>query len=884
MENIIITKSGRLEPIQLEKIQERLKKLSEGLNVEYNNIAIKVANGIYPGVTTRELDELAEDIARTSIVNSYDYDILASRIFMDRFPKECDYNLNSNVTKKFKSEYEKYKHLICEDPQFSYMGLKTIEGSYLLRSNNKNIKILPESHNLYKYQQEYLNSFVMKKVSHKDCTSEILVNEYDYTKLMEYSYNDEAIAKKLFAIITETNYDKVIERPVHMFLRTAIHVGNVEDTFNGFMKKYFIHASPTLMNSGIETNQLASCFLINMEDNSESIRNIFNDTAIISKMSGGIGISLSEIRSAGSVIDSTMGRTKGIIPIMKCLNENSRLWDQGGKRKGKFAIYLEPWHTEIREFLNTQHMSASEETSCKDLLLALWVCDAFMEAVIKDDDWYLMCPKECPNLTNVYGDEFNKLYYSYVAQGKFKEKVDARSIFKLITSTMTERGVPYILFKDACNKKNNQNNIGTIKCSNLCAEIIEYTSSDEYAVCNLANVCLGHIMSDVLKENNVSRESVLNGSFEYEKIIKQFLTVVYSCTQTLVVNLNNCIDKNNYPVEKTSNSNLKHRPIGIGIQGLADVFIMLGLPFVSEKSKKLNKQISAHMYYAALEKSHELAMEAANKIKTSICLSSTVAEIYTFGQALSNSPVCVGSYLSFEGSPISKGILQPHMWGLKTEEFEPIVVELENSSNEVECKDWNILIEKCKKGVRNSLLLSNMPTQATSHIMNMTECFEPITQLLFKKQILSGTFIQLNHLFQNDMKLLGKWNKQFSTRLVQTDGNISDFNDIDQKIKDIYKTIWDIKPTDLITMDAERGQYICQTQSSNRYVQVPSNERLFTLIVKAYQAGLKTGCYYLRSKPAANAIKFTVPIANISNETTKKAKVVCDDDVCTMCQ
>lgn len=997
-EIMIITKHGKIEEIHLEKIQERLKRLSEGLNVEYINIAIKTAAGIYPGVTTSELDDLTEQISANSIINSYDYDIFAARIYMEKLHKSTYktisniYQLNDEVTNQFKNIINKhcdeFDEMIAEferKASFSYMGLKTIESTYLLRSNNKDIILLPESHALYNYQQQYLAALESSKKKTKISEVKMFNNDivkvevpdytidFDYTNLLQYSNDDHDVAKKLFSIITQTYFNKVIERPAHMFLRTAINLhtpknaivltstalNNIKNTYNMFMSKSFIHASPTLMNSGIHANQLASCFLINMEDTSESIRTICHDVSIISKMSGGIGISLSEIRSAGSLISSSLGQTKGIIPIMKNLNELSRLWDQGGKRKGKFAIYLEPWHTEVREFLRSQHDDVKEEERCKDLLLALWVPDIFMDAVISNSDWYLMCPKECPNLTNTYGDEFNKLYYYYVAMKKYKYVVKARSIMELITATMTERGVPYILFKDQCNKKSNQKNLGTIKCSNLCAEILEYTSTNEYAVCNLANVCLGHLMADTLAEMSIKREFILDlvkkASEERVKVISDnaatgsttpvydlsyyisnaisesqiiknavqlFLMKVYNATQVLVTNLNNAIDKNNYPVEKTKNSNLKHRPIGIGIQGLADVFIQLGIPFVCDFSKKINKQIAAYMYYAALERSHELAVEFGrdvlidnirstsnynlnasvelvselitlsespsnlspkNELRIGSVLSNHIAGMeapHSFDAGIVTSPRkhseirnntptnVIGSYDSFAGSPISQGILQPHMWGLKTEEFEPIYQ-----------KSWFDLIEKCKKGVRNSLLLSNMPTQSTSHIMNSTECFEPITQLLFSKKTISGEFIQLNSHFQEDMCKLGRWrDKNFRQQLFELNGNISTM-DLPDYIREIYKTIWDIKPSDLIKMDADRGAYICQTQSSNRFLSNPTNDRIYTMIKIAYENKLKTACYYLRSKPAANAIKFT-----ITKETEKKKKYECNDDICVACQ
>lgn len=943
---MIITKHGKIEEIHLEKIQERLKRLSNGLNVEYINIAIKTAAGIYPGVTTSELDDLAEAISANSIINSYDYDIFAARIYMEKLHKSTYksirdiYKLNDKVTSQFKQiiekHYEDFDALVAEfesKATFSYMGLKTIESTYLLRSNNKDIILLPETHSLYMYQQQYIKALESASKKTKIVEVELFDHsktqievpdhtiDFDYTNLLEYSGNDTDIAKKLFTIITQTYFDKVIERPAHMFLRTAINLhvplevtlltNNVMEmiktTYYSFMSKSFIHASPTLMNSGTEVNQLASCFLINMEDTSESIRSICHDVSIISKMSGGIGVSLSEIRSAGSTISSSLGKTKGIIPIMKNLNELSRLWDQGGKRKGKFAIYLEPWHTEIREFLRSQNDDVNEEERCKDLLLALWVPDIFMDAVISDSDWYLMCPKECPNLTNTYGPEFAELYYKYVAMKKYKYVVKARSIMSQITATMTERGVPYILFKDQCNLKSNQKNLGTIKCSNLCAEILEYTSNTEHAVCNLANVCLGHLMADTLAEMNVKREFILELAQQGPDVVSQsqiiknavqlFLMKVYNSTQILVTNLNNAIDKNNYPVERTRNSNMKHRPIGIGIQGLADVFIQLGIPFVCDYSKKINKQISAYMYYAALERSHELAVDSHMKyVSDSVRslsthdaddilneMASSPRDIktaspkheYDIGSKLSRSVVGSeyekGSYESFQNSPISKGILQPHMWGLKTEEFEPIYN-----------KSWTDLIEKCKRGIRNSLLLSNMPTQSTSHIMNSTECFEPLTQLLFSKKTISGEFIQLNSHFQSDMVILGKWkDKSFRQKLFELNGNISTM-DLPDYIKNIYKTIWDIKPSDLIKMDADRGAYICQTQSSNRFLSNPTNDRIYTMIKIAYENKLKTACYYLRSKPAANAIKFTAAASSI--ESTKKKKYECNDDICVACQ
>jgi ribonucleotide reductase alpha subunit len=961
--NNIITKTGLIENIRFEKVQERLSKLSDGLNVDHMNVAIKTISGIYDGITTEDLDLISERIAANSITKHHDYDKLAVRILVDRLHQHTTNNLvdtyvNCPVSEEFVSIISNplvrdifqswVDDNVYTDYEFDYLSLGTMKRSYLLKKFYNDIVELEPRHRFYNIQQNLI------KYNNYSTIKEHIKNEImTHPDISAGNANVTHLVDTIYKMITIKKQHKIIERPVQLFLRCAIFLHSkalfdcirnsevkydgyyslqesidigekridkimalIYDSFKMMISKQFIHATPTLFNSGTKIPQLASCFLLYMGDSIESITDIFSDVSKISKMSGGVGIALTDVRAEDSYISTTGGTSNGILPIMRTLNELSRLWNQGGKRKGSFVTYIEPWHADIKKFINSRLPATNEKERCDDLFLGLWVPDLFMECVINNRDWYLMCPNECKGLSDVCGEEFEQLYNSYVFKNMYRKKVNAREVFSWITHCQIETGVPYILFKDQCNKKSNQKNLGVIKCSNLCAEIIEYTSETQHAVCNLSNICLGHVMKSVIAESNLDRKELLNyrhimsvtnnmdysdgvmtsnmyygnnygpqetrkvdgkgmlidilksidtefmfGFRNYESVINTetydeiqrdefiedleiymksisekianiktlFYTKIYNLTKTLVTNLDNAIDINLYPVDRTRTSNLDHRPIGIGVQGLANVFLHLAIPFTCDEAKEINRKIFATMYYSAVEQSHTLAMER-------------------------------GSYISFANSPISQGLLQPHLWDIKTEDLE----ELHTINGKL---DWNELIEKAKKGVRNSLLLSNMPTQSTSHIMGQIESIEPITQLMFLKKTLAGEFQCFNESFQNDMDLLGLWSDEMRTQIVANRGSAQNLN-ISNYLKEIYKVIWEVKQTAMIDMDADRGAYICQSQSCNRYLSDASNDKIYTLIKKAYDRKLKTACYYLRSKSVENPIKYSIDTATTNNVNT----------------
>jgi len=944
---MIITKSGDIQEVNLNKVTEKIKNLSDKLNgnstgvngIDYVDIAIKTVNGIFDGITTNELDKLSEKHASSMITQNYMYDSLASRIFVSNLHDNTYseiikvYGFNSElyknnmISKNFAAFIELYHDQIQPymnyeyDFDYDYMGITTLSKSYLLKINN--VSLVSEKHIYYDIQQKYYN----KEITLDEAKSLVkirmlfkLSNSIN-TNLNIDKYCD-IMNKILFkSVLRNKNSDITAERPIQMLLRVAYQVSNfamqnlvsefnmqnmigsntqntsefntqnVEklnlnnllfdlsksnfiDMFLGMCKKMYIHATPTLFNSGTNISQLASCFLQYCDDSALGITKVMGDSAIISKSSGGIGIYMGDVRCKGSYIKGTGGYSDGIVPFNKILNDIGRAFNQGGgKRKGSIVIYIDIYHPDIFEVLESRMDSNIDENlRCKDLFLGLWVCDLFMKTMKDDGDWYLMDPNVCVGLSNVFDsnlsldlskDRFEDLYMKYVNENKYVKKVKARELFASIAKCCCETGMPYILFKDHCNNKSNQKNLGVIKQSNLCAEIIEYTDTKETAVCNLGNMGLGYIMKESIESNsdllvtNKSEFESKESNFElkfylfrkhiisseknliefhnskmYENIVDTFLDKLYYYTKIITENLDNVIDVNYYPTAETKFSNFKNRPIGIGIQGLQDVFILLGLEFTSEKARKLNTMISAYMYYASVEKSYEIA---------------TVK----------------GSYESIKDSPISKGILQPHMWGMTTEELNILTPKL----------DWNLLINKVTTNggcIRNSLLIALAPTQSTSHILGSTECFEPLTQIMYAKETLSGNFQIFNKYFQQDMIYLGLWDHSNNSnvdkseytlreKIILDSGSISNLiNEIPTYIRNIYKTIWEIKPTDLVQMDADRGRFVCQSQSSNRYVEKPTTSKLYTIILKAWELGLKTAIYYTRSKPATSGIKFSI--------------------------
>ena len=633
----------------------------------------------------------------------------------------------------------------------------------------------------------YNNNIVTEEYYKIVCKHENEINEkinYQNDYLFDY-----------FAIKTlEKNYlNAKIETPQDLFIRVAIgihgdDIENITNTYQMMSDKLFIHATPTLFNSGTYKPQLASCFLTCINDNITSIYKTLSDCAQISKWAGGIGLHVHDIRSAGAPIRGMKGVCTGIVPMLKVFNDTARYVNQEGKRPGSIAVYISTDHPDIFDFLELKKNSGDEETKARDLFYAIWVSDLFMERVEKNEMWSLFCPYDCPGLSNVYGEEYKKLYLTYELQGKYRKQVEAQSLWFAICNAQMETGTPYVLYKDSINNKSNQKNVGVIKSSNLCTEIVEYTSEKETAVCNLASICLPQFV-----EGNI---------FDFKKLEK----VVFQITR----NLNKVIDRSFYPIPEAEYSNKRHRPIGIGVQGLSDTFMKLRLPFDSEEAKELNKDIFETIYFAALTESNKLAKQ-------------------------------FGTYETFEGSPASQGILQFDMWNKTSNKY-----------------DFTELKESIKKyGLRNSLLLAPMPTATTSQIMGNNECFEPITSNIYVRRTIAGEFVVLNKYLVNDLMELDLWNEEIKNKIIYHQGSVQNL-DIPQKLKDLYKTVWEIKQKVLIDQSADRGQYICQSQSLNLFIEKPSIKSLSSMHFYGWKKGLKTGMYYLRTKPAAKAIQFTI--------------------------
>lgn len=749
----VIKRDGRKQEVKFDKITARIQKLCYGLDSVYIDpvmVAAKVIEGMYDGVTTSELDNLAAEVAAMLTTKHPDYAILAARIAIS--------NLQKNTNKSF-------SHTIFE--LYHYIDPKTNRPAPLI------------SQEVYNIVQEYAEALDAAIIYDRDFG-------YDYFgfKTLERSY---LLKMK----------GRVVERPQHMLMRVAvgIHKADIQaaiETYNLMSERWFTHATPTLFNAGTPNPQMSSCFLLQMQ--SDSIDGIFNTLkacAKISQSAGGIGVSLHNIRATGSYIRGTGGTSNGIIPMLRVYNDTARYVDQGGgKRKGSFAMYLEPWHADIHAFLDLRKNTGKEELRARDLFTAMWIPDLFMKRVEENGVWSLFCPNEAPELDNSWGEKFESLYLRYEAEGRARQEVKAQELWYKILDSQIETGTPYILFKDACNRKSNQQNLGTIKTSNLCAEILEYTSPDEIAVCNLASIALPRF--------------VVNGEFSHQKL--------FEVAQVVTRNLNRVIDGNSYPVLEAKTSNMRHRPIGIGVQGLADTFILLRLPFDSHEARELNKEIFETIYYGAMMASKELSKRD-------------------------------GPYESYQGSPASRGILQYDMWGVK-----PGLRW-----------DWNTLKEEIAQyGIRNSLLVALMPTASTSQILGNNECFEPYTQNLYTRRVLSGEFIVVNKYLLKDLVRLGLWNEQMKNAIFSANGSIQHIDEIPQEIKQLYKTVWEIKQKAIIDMAADRGPFICQTQSLNLFIENPSYAKLTSMLFYAWKKGLKTGMYYLRTKAAAEAIKFTV--------------------------
>ncbi|WP_217604627.1 ribonucleoside-diphosphate reductase subunit alpha [Chitinophaga sp. GbtcB8] len=746
-------RDGRKEAVKFDKITARIEKLCYGLASEYVDsidVAKKVIQGLYDGVTTTELDNLAAETAASLTTKHPDYALLASRIAVS--------NLHKNTVKSFSTTMKKL---------YEYVDPKIGKPAPLLSDDvweiiNKNAEIL-DSNIIYDRDFAF---------------------DYFGFKTLERSYLLKVDGK-------------IAERPQHMFMRVSvgIHKEDIDaaiKTYNLMSERWFTHATPTLFNAGTPKPQMSSCFLLTMKgDSIDGIYDTLKQTAKISQSAGGIGLSIHNIRATGSYISGTNGTSNGIIPMLRVFNDTARYVDQGGgKRKGAFAIYLEPWHADVFEFLDLRKNHGKEEMRARDLFYALWVPDLFMKRVESNGDWSLFCPHEAPGLADSWGTEFEALYAKYEQEGRARKTVKAQDLWFAILDAQIETGTPYLLYKDSANRKSNQQNLGTIKSSNLCTEIIEYTDANEVAVCNLASLALPRF--------------VIDGKFDHEKL--------YEVTYQATLNLNKIIDNNYYPIEEARRSNLRHRPIGLGVQGLADAFILLRYPFESEAARKLNSEIFETIYFAALTASNDMAKEH-------------------------------GAYETFPGSPASKGILQFDMWDVKPSDR------------------WNwdsLKASVVEHGIRNSLLLAPMPTASTSQILGNNECFEPYTSNIYTRRVLSGEFVVVNKHLLKDLVELGLWDNDMKNKIIAANGSIQQIDEIPSNVKELYKTVWEIKQRTIIDMAAERGAFICQSQSLNLFVDTPSAAKLTSMHFYAWKKGLKTGMYYLRTQAATQAVQFTV--------------------------
>jgi len=738
----VTKRSGRIEDMKFDNVTNRIKNLTYGLseNCDSSKVAQQVFSSMYDGITTQEIDVLSAEICVGMITSDPDYEILATRIIASNIQKVCPNNFNIAMKKLAKA------------------GIVTEEIADI--SNQVKDDIKPE-------------------------------RDFDFgyfgLKTLEKSY-------------LQRHDGKLMETPQYMFMRVAIgihgtNIPAVLETYDKMSQGLFIHATPTLFNAGTPRPQMSSCFLIaNKDDSITGIYETLTECAQISKWAGGIGIHIHDVRANKSRIRGTNGQSDGIIPMLRVFNATARYVNQAGRRKGSIAVYLEPWHADIMEFLELRLNQGDDEARCRDLFSALWIPDLFMKRVEEGGNWSLFCPDKAKGLSNVYGQEFEDLYTKYEEEGLASATVPAGEVWKAILKSQTETGTPYMLYKDACNKKSNQKNLGVIKSSNLCTEIIEYTDKDETSVCNLASIALPKYVDKATK------------TFDYAKL--------HEITKIVTKNLNRVIDRNFYPVETARKSNMRHRPIGLGVQGLADVFILCGLPFDSEESRVMNAHIFETMYHAALEASSELA------------------EVE-------------GSYETFAGSPASQGILQPDMW--------------EGETKFSGRYDWDAMRERVKTiGLRNSLLMAPMPTASTAQILGNNECFEPYTTNIYVRRTLAGEFVVVNRHLVDDLKRVGLWSKEMKDLMVKAGGSIQNIIDIPEDIKKLYKTVWEISQKAIIDMAADRGRFIDQSQSMNLFMESPTLSKLSSMHMYGWKSGLKTGMYYLRSKAKARPIQFSL--------------------------
>lgn len=778
----VTTRSGKREPVQFDKITHRIAQLTYGLDPQYVDaieVARRTINGLFDGISTEELDNLSAEVSAYMTSTHPDYARLAGRIAVA--------NLHRQTSDSF---------------------IETVEKLYNFSNEFTGEKQPLVSEEFYGFARE-----------HRDR----IEAEIAYSRDFEFDYFGFKTLEKSYLLKV---HGKIVERPQHLFMRVALGVqpGNIEEamkTYHLISEGYFTHASPTLFNAGTNKAQMSSCFLVAMKDDSiDGIYETLKQCALISQSAGGIGLSIHNIRAKGSFIKGTNGTSNGIVPMLRVFNDTARYVDQGGgKRKGAFAIYLEPWHADIEDFIDLKKNHGKEEMRARDLFYALWTNDLFMKRVESDADWTLMCPNKSPGLADTYGREFEALYEKYEKEGRGIRTVKARELWFKIVQSQIETGMPFMLFKDAANMKSNQKNLGTIKSSNLCTEIMQYTSEKEIAVCNLASLALPMFVKD--------------GKYDHKAL--------YDVTYQVTRNLNRIIDLNYYPVEEARYSNLKNRPIGIGVQGLADTFFKMRLPFDSAEARQLNKEIFETIYYAALSASVDLA-----KVD--------------------------GHYESYEGSPISQGVLQHDMWEVKT----------------TDRWDWTTLRGKIKQyGVRNSLLMAPMPTASTSQILGNNECIEPVTSNIYTRRVLSGEFAMVNKFLVRDLIKLGMWNEEMKDRIIAHNGSVQYIESLPQDLKDLYKTVWEIKQKSILEMAADRGAFIDQSQSLNIHMEDTNFGKLSSLHFTAWKLGLKTGMYYLRTRPAVDAIKFTIKeTAAVKSMAQQQEALMCSLDnpeACVSC-
>jgi ribonucleotide reductase alpha subunit len=792
-------RDGSIETVSFDKVLRRITLLSKDLpSINAHEIAQKICSRIYDGVSTHELDELTAQLCSSRIADNPEYDQLASRIIISNHHKKTSPSFSETVGILAKNHFklvndelleiiEKHKDKLNthidynRDYLFDYFGFKTLERSYLMR-------------------------------------------------------NDE---------------DRIVERPQHMLMRVAlgIHGHDIKDaleTYDYMSLKRFIHATPTLFNYGTPRQQGSSCFLLNMNDDSiAGIYESLSECAAISKYAGGIGMHIHNVRAKDSVIRGTNGKSDGIVPMLRVFNATARYVNQSGKRNGSIAVYLEPWHADVEQFLDMRKNHGNEEDRARDLFYALWIPDLFMRRVRNNEDWCLMCPDACRGLSDVYGEEFDALYEKYEAEGKYTQKMRAQTLWYKIIESQIETGTPYMLYKDAVNSKNNQSNLGVIKSSNLCCEIVEFTSPEEVAVCNLASLCLPSFIK--------------NGEYDFEELGR--------AVSIVTKNLNKIIDRNFYPLEKARRSNLRHRPIAIGVQGLSDTFMQLRLPYEGEEAAALNRSIFECIYYHAMHTSVQIAKTRAEVLRSKAPLEYDLRlNEYEYLEG-----AYPGAYSTFEGSPTSQGKFQFDLWGVQP------------SSR----YDWEALrVELTTWGARNSLLVAPMPTASTAQIMGFTESFELPTSNIFTRNTMAGHFIVVNKYLIRDLLKLNLWDKDMKERIIADEGSIQQLPEIPEELRALYKTAWEIKQRAYINMAKERGAFVCQSQSMNIFVDEPNLRKLNSIHFHAWECGLKTGMYYLRTKPKATAQKFSIDPSKLQPPFPKErtpSTSSCDEEVCTAC-